>query len=170
MDSQLEALDYQLIDLVQGGLPIVARPYAVIAQQLALNEQQVLQRLARLKTLGLIKRWGVVVKHRQLGYQANAMIVLDVPDEQVTRVGQVLSQQNCVNLCYQRPRQGHVWPYNVYCMIHGKDRDWVLRQWAELRETCGLTNVAAEVLFSRRCFKQRGAIYRSKHTEDVVCG
>lgn len=155
----IDAVDYRLIAAVQGGLPIATRPYAAIAEQLALSEQEVLARLARLKAQGLIKRWGVVVKHRQLGYRANAMIVLNVPDERVAEIGALLSRQACINLCYQRPRQGEVWPYNLYCMIHGKSRETVLRQWAELLAVCELGAYAFEVLFSRRCFKQRGALY-----------
>ncbi|WP_026603452.1 siroheme decarboxylase subunit beta [Methylomonas sp. 11b] len=161
----IDAIDYQLIAAVQAGLPIAARPYAAIAEQLAITEQEVIERLARLKTQGLIKRWGVVVKHRQLGYRANAMIVMDVPDERVARVGALISQQACVNLCYQRPRQGDVWPYNLYCMIHGKSREVVLEQWAELRHDCNLSDYSFEVLFSRRCFKQRGALYARQMTK-----
>lgn len=155
----IDAVDYRLIAAVQTGLPIAARPYALVAEALGLSEAEVIARLHRLKQQGLIKRWGVIVKHRQLGYRANAMIVMDVPDARVGEIGALVSRQACVNLCYQRPRQGEIWPYNLYCMIHGKSRDTVLRQWAELREICGLRDVPYEVLFSRRCFKQRGALY-----------
>jgi siroheme decarboxylase len=155
-----DELDYRLIAAVQAGLPIVARPYAAIAERLGATEQEVIARLTRLKSQGLIKRWGVVVKHRQLGYRANAMIVMDVPDQKVAEIGRQISRHSFINLCYQRPRQGETWPYNLYCMIHGKSRDTVLRQWAELVDACGLSACAHEVLFSRRCFKQRGALYR----------
>lgn len=163
----IDAVDYQLIAAVQKGLPIAARPYALVAERLSLDEQDVIERLSRLKAQGLIKRWGVVVKHRQLGYRANAMIVMNVPDERVAEIGAKVSQQACVNLCYQRPRQGD-WPYNLYCMIHGKSREVVLQQWHALQQTCDLTDYAFEVLFSRRCFKQRGALYR--RTEEAMHG
>lgn len=155
----LDSLDYQLLTTVQHGLPITSRPYASIAEALGIDEQQVISRLAALKALGLIKRWGVVVKHRELGYSANAMIVIDVPDQQLAELGQQISRFAFVNLCYQRPRQGELWPYNLYCMIHGKSRETVLSQWAGLQESCGLNAYATEILFSRRCFKQRGALY-----------
>ncbi|MEY4718670.1 MAG: hypothetical protein RL563_1288 [Pseudomonadota bacterium] len=155
----IDAIDFQLIAAVQSGLPVVARPYAEIAERVGLSESEVIARLLQLKSHGLIKRWGVVVKHRELGFSANAMIVMDVPDECVGEIGALISQQACVNLCYQRPRQGEIWPYNLYCMIHGKNRETVLAQWAELQSLCGLGGFAYEVLFSRRCFKQRGALY-----------
>lgn len=164
----MDALDYRLIAAVQAGLPLTARPYAAIAEQLDTDEQDVIARLARLKSEGLIKRWGVVVKHRQLGYRANAMIVMDIEDEQVAETGRLISQHSFVNLCYRRPRQGEVWPYNLYCMIHGKSRETVLEQWASLQTSCGLEACRHEILFSRRCFKQRGALYQAPVTEQRV--
>lgn len=158
----IDPLDYQILLAVQQGLPVTARPYAVIARQLGITESLLLARLAALKQQGLIKRWGVVVKHRPLGYQANAMIVIDVPDQLIASLGKQISAHRCVNLCYQRPRQGSQWPYNLYCMIHGKDRDTVLSQWQTLQQACGLSQFASEVLFSRRCFKQRGALYQAQ--------
>jgi DNA-binding Lrp family transcriptional regulator len=155
----IDELDYRLLTAVQQGLPITTRPYATIAEQLGLSEPDLLERLKYLKEQGLIKRWGVVVKHRQLGYRANAMVVLDVPDHLVSDLGFRLSRQSYINLCYQRPRQGQLWPYNLYCMIHGKCRDTVLAQWQEAVDACGLYGYSYEILFSRRCFKQRGALY-----------
>ena len=162
----IDDLDFRLLAAVQAGLPIAPRPYAGIAEQLGVSEQALLERLKFLKELGLIKRWGVVVKHRQLGYRANAMIVLDVPDHLVGEFGRKLSQQSYINLCYQRPRQGQLWPYNLYCMRHGKSRDTVLAQWRESVEACGLADFSYEILFSRRCFKQRGALYAQ--TESAI--
>jgi hypothetical protein len=46
-------------------------------------------------------------------------------------------------------------------MIHGQDREAVLEKYRMLVSRCGLEEVPRAVLFSRRRFKQRGAIYRS---------
>ena len=155
----LDALDLQLLAQVAEGLPLCSRPYAQIASNLAIAENEVLDRLARLKQQGLIKRLGVVVKHRRLGYRANAMIVWNVPDEQVKATGIAMSQLPFVTLCYQRPRRPE-WPYNLYCMIHGLDRETVITQLDQLSTVCKLGHLDRQVLFSRRCFKQRGAVYQ----------
>ncbi|MCK5831158.1 MAG: AsnC family transcriptional regulator [Methylococcales bacterium] len=155
----IDVIDRQLIHLLQQGLPLVSRPYAVIGKQLQLSEDETLSRLALLKKQGVIKRLGVIVNHRQLGYKANAMVVFDISDSLVNQVGEHISQFNFINLCYQRPRQGELWPYNLYCMIHGKNRDKVLQQLNHLIESCGLGQCQHEVLFSKQCFKQRGALY-----------
>jgi len=155
----IDPIDLQLIVAVQEGFPIISRPYAYIAEQLAIDEAEVIERLSRLKQQGLIKRLGVIVKHSQLGYRSNAMLVFDIPDAMVAEKGQQISLLPFVNLCYLRPRHGKQWPYNLFCMIHGKSRERVLQQVAELIENCTLQSYAHDILFSQRCFKQRGAIY-----------
>jgi len=155
----IDPTDLQIIVAIQEGLPIISRPYALIAEQLDIDESDVIERLSRLKQQGLIKRLGVIVKHSRLGYQSNAMVVFDVPDALVSQKGQLISQVSFINLCYLRPRQGEQWPYNLFCMIHGKSRERVLQQIEQLIENCALESYTHDILFSQRCFKQRGAIY-----------
>ncbi len=155
----LDARDLQLLEHVQLGLPVCARPYAQIGTAIDMPEAEVIERLTRLKQQGLIKRMGVIVKHHKLGYRANAMIVWNVPDDLVKQLGGHIGRFPFVTLCYQRPRQPE-WPYNLYCMIHGKDKAKVLMQLEQLIECCGLAGFEKEILFSRRCFKQRGALYQ----------
>jgi len=160
----LDSRDQHLLECIQLGLPVCSRPYAEIGKQCEMSETEVIARLGSLKQQGLIKRMGVIVKHQQLGYRANAMVVWDIPDGQVAPLGGHISRFPFVTLCYQRPRQAE-WPYNLYCMIHGKDRAVVLMQLEQLNQACGLANFDRQVLFSRRCFKQRGAIYRRDATD-----
>jgi len=155
----LSEQDRALIAAIQGGLPLVAKPYAAIAAQLGLTESEIIARLQTLQAAGLIKRMGVVVKHRALGYRANAMVVWDVPDDQVERIGALLADEACVTLCYQRPRRLPAWRYNLFCMIHGRERDSVLRRLEQIISYHGLQQIPHSVLFSGRSFKQRGAHY-----------
>ncbi len=155
----IDSKDLQLIKIIQHGLPITSRPFNEIGNQIGMNESEVIERLTCLKNTGLIKRFGVIVRHQRLGYTANAMVVFNIPDQSVVKVGEMISQAKYVNLCYQRPRQGTNWPYNLYCMIHGKNRSKVLQQLDQLIDTCKLSQFEREILFSRHCFKQRGAFY-----------
>ena len=156
----IDAIDRQLLEIFQHGLPITSRPYAVIAEQLGMDETEVIARLSGLKQQGAIKRLGVIVKHRPLGYQANAMVVMNVPDRLTAQIAEQICSFSFVNLCYQRPRHGGQWPYNLYFMIHGKTREKVLQQLGQLVQSFRLTRFNREVLFSQRCFKQRGAVYK----------
>lgn len=155
----IDSRDQQLLAAIQQGLPLSSRPYAELSDALGLSENEVIERLARLKQSGLIKRLGVIVKHRKLGYLANAMVVWDIPDDLVQDLGRRISKFEFVNLCYRRPRQGKDWPYNLFCMIHGKNREGVLQQIGLLEQSCNTSHFPREILFSVRCFKQRGAVY-----------
>ena len=156
---RLESADYALAAALEGGLMLTARPYARLAAALGVSEAAVLARLARLLELGVIRRFGVVVRHHELGYAANAMVVWDVPDAAVPEVGRLLAQQSAVTLCYQRPRRLPDWRYNLFSMVHGQDRQAVSTEVARIRRELGLEHLACQPLFSRRRFKQCGARY-----------
>lgn len=154
-----DSLDQQLISIIQDGFELSNKPFASIAKQLGITEQMVLERLAQLKEDGTIKRMGVVVRHRELGFKSNAMVVWDVPDYRVDEIAQRIAAFECVTLCYQRPRRMPDWSYNLFSMIHGKDRDFVLQRLSDIIDVLELQDIMHEPLFSTRQFKQRGAHY-----------
>ena len=162
-EAQLASAE-DLIEVIQRGLPLVARPYQEIAQRLGWSEELVIEKLKTMIDGGTIKRLGIVVRHHELGYRANAMVVWDVADNKVDLLGEKLGMQDCVTLCYQRPRMLPEWPYNLFCMVHGRNREEVLECINTMTEGLGLENVPHTVLFSGRRFKQRGAIYRKINT------
>ncbi len=156
---KLSELDRTVLAALQPGLPLVSRPYHALAQSLGLSEQTVLERLQQGLRQGFIKRLGIIVRHRELGYRANAMVVWDIPDGEVSAVGRMLAAESGVNLCYRRPRRLPAWPYNLFCMMHGRQREQVLERIEQLRVERNLAAYPCNVLFSTRCFRQRGAYY-----------
>lgn len=159
-----DALNRALLQAVENGLPLVAEPYALIGKQLGITESAVIERLRHLQEQGVIKRLGIVVRHRALGYHANAMVVWDIPDEEVAATGCCLGSVPFITLCYRRPRRLPDWPYNLFTMIHGRDREQVLARIEHLIRRCGMDDIDHQVLFSPRCFKQRGARYTTLDT------
>ncbi len=153
--------DRRILATIEDGLPRVSRPYLAIAERLGLAEDEVIARLRALQEGGVVKRLGVIVRHHELGYAANAMVVWDIPDGDVDETGRRMAQLPFVTLCYRRERRPPAWPYNLFCMIHGRDRQTVHTQIERLRAELGLTGIASAILFSCRRFKQRGARYGS---------
>jgi len=149
----------RLLAALQEGLPLVAQPYAVLAAAADVEEDEAIDMLARWVDDGVIRRLGVIVRHRELGFRANAMVVWAVPDGVVRPLGLNLAQQDGVTLCYRRQPAGARWPYNLYCMIHGRSRDAVLERLQHIRKHTGLGAFASQTLFSRTRFKQTGARY-----------
>ena len=146
-------------DAANADLAVCEHPYAQLGAACGLDEASVIERLAAWVADGSIKRLGVIVRHRELGFEANAMLVHDIPDDQVDDIAQALAGESAVTLCYRRPRRGSKWPFNLFCMIHGQCRNAVLGQIAALRDRHALAGVPHAVLFSERCFKQTGARY-----------
>jgi DNA-binding Lrp family transcriptional regulator len=154
--SVLADADWPLAALAEAGLPLVEQPYATWAQALGTTAAQVQARLQQWLHTGVLSRFGVVVRHHELGYAANAMTVLDVPDAEVDAAGRALAAQPGVTLAYRRARATG-WPYNLYFMVHGAHRQAVEQVLANALERSALADVPRAVLFSRRRFKQTGA-------------
>ena len=151
--------ELRLIKILQNGLPLTSRPYAAIAAQTGMTEARVMEMIDGLIQDQTIRRFGVVVRHHEAGYRANAMIVWDVPEQQLATIPQQMQQFPFITLCYRRPRQLPEWPYNLFCMIHGHDRETVLKNLHEMITRCGWQDIPRAILFSKRRFKQRGARY-----------
>jgi len=161
MHSQqvLSEQDRNLVAALQGGLPLVSYPYAEVAKIAGVDEDAVLARLCGMIEAEIIKRFGVVVRHHELGFRANAMVVWDIPDAQAAQFGKCVGEAEGVTLCYRRPRRLPEWRYNMFCMIHGRDRGKVCDLIEKLRNECGLQGYDHDILFSTRRFKQQGAQY-----------
>ncbi|MCB1882926.1 MAG: AsnC family protein [Geminicoccaceae bacterium] len=155
----LTPFERRLLTAIEDGLPFVPRPYALIGERVGASEAAVIAGLTGLLERGVIRRLGVVVRHHELGYRANAMTVWDVPDGAVRGAAAVLVGLPFVTLCYRRPRRPPLWPYNLFCMVHGKDRGVVEAQVEEATAAAGLSGLPRAILFSKRRFKQRGARY-----------
>ena len=157
--TPLGELERRLVMALQEGLPLFIRPFQVLASRVGCEESEVLERISRWCEEGVIKRFGVVVRHHELGYTANAMLVQDIPDALVGQLGETLAREPGVTLCYQRPRVPPDWPYNLFCMIHGQARAVVEAKIAEMRERLALGRYTHDTLFSLTRFKQTGARY-----------
>ncbi len=156
---RVSATDRRLLAALEDGLPLVERPYAALAAQCGLAEDAVIAALRRLLAEGVVRRLGVIVRHHELGWAANAMTVWDVPDADVAAAGQALATLPFVTLCYRRPRHPPVWPYNLFCMVHGTSRAAVEAQVEAATRVADLVGRPRAILFSGRRFKQRGARY-----------
>lgn len=158
MSRDLDRLESGVLRESLDGLELVPRPFRALAARLGSDEDEVIAAVGRLQSLGIVKRFGAVLRHRALGYRANAMVVWDVPDERASAAGHMLAGLPFVTLAYRRRRAAD-WPFNLYCMIHGRDRPTVRAQAREAAKVAGLSEFPQRILFSRRAFKQTGGRY-----------
>ena len=143
----LDEIGRRLVMALQEGLPLFIRPFAILASRVGCEEAEVLERIRRWCAQGVIKRFGVVLRHPAAGGAADALLVIDVPDTDLERVGERLAQAAAGLICYRRARVMPDWPYNLYCSLHGERRDEVLARIEQLRAHLGVGSYAHDILF-----------------------
>lgn len=152
----IDDLDKSVIRLIQGDLPVVRRPFAVLADQVGIHEGEFLKRVNRLKTQGILRRFGATLRHQKAGYGANAMVAWLVPDDRIDEVGKKLAQYREVTHCYQRNPQGD-WEYNLFSMVHGSNPEECHDIAEKMSDAVGIK--AYELLFSEKEFKKTSMEY-----------
>jgi DNA-binding Lrp family transcriptional regulator len=113
-------------------------------------------RLQRMLDTGIIRRIGAVPNHYALGYRFNAMSVWNVPDERIRELGERIGALEFVSHCYHRPRHLPLWPYNLFAMVHGRDRHEVETKVSEIARLLGEADRGHELLYSTRILKKTG--------------
>jgi DNA-binding Lrp family transcriptional regulator len=154
--SVIDATDRAIIRATQAGLPLCPEPYRAIAAQIGVGSEEVMRRIRRMLAAGIIRRIGAVPNHYALGYRANGMSVWDVADERIAELGRRVGALDFVSHCYRRPRRPPLWPYNLFAMVHGRERAEVEAKVEEVADLLGEAARARDVLYSTRILKKTG--------------
>jgi siroheme decarboxylase len=149
-------LGRRLVLATQAGLPLVPRPYRALAEELGTGESEVIAALQGMLAKGAIRRIGAVPNHYTLGYRANGMAVFDVDDARVSELGRAVGRLDVVSHCYRRPRHPPIWPYNLFAMVHGRERAEVEAGVDAILALLGGARRAHTILYSRRILKKTG--------------
>ena len=158
----IDSTDRQIIEALQGGLPLVPEPYAQVAEQLDMPQADLVARIAAMKARGVIRRIAAAPNHYKLGMTANGMTVWDVDDDRITELGAQVGALPYVTHCYERPRALPDWPYNLFAMVHGDSREEVEEKRAEIRALLGTALRGCDILYSTRILKKTGLRLRQK--------
>ncbi|MCE5284865.1 MAG: AsnC family transcriptional regulator [Pelosinus sp.] len=154
----IDKLDKKIIAAMQVDIPLVKEPYKLIADQLGITETELLKRLHSYKRSGKLRKMGVVLRHRQVGYAANALCIWRVDDKKVHEIGTQLAAHAAVTHCYSRQTSSS-WPYNLYAMVHAASCEECKRLAGELAAAAGLMQPV--MLFSVREWKKTSMHYFS---------
>src|SRR5690554_7510827 len=150
-----QELAQRLMSFTEAGMPLVADPWAWLAERLQLPVEETLALLRRLQDNGAIRRIAAVPNHYRLGYRHNGMTVWDVDDAELPRLGPLLGAQAFVSHCYRRPRRDG-WHYNLFAMVHGRSAEEIEDYRAQIRELLGEACRGDEMLVSSRILKKTG--------------
>src|SRR5208283_3049807 len=110
------------------------QPFNEIALQLGITTKEVVTRLSNLKEKGVIRRFGASLKPNNIGFLANALVAWKVPENRVQEIGAYLSKYQEISHCYERKTIDGIWDYNLYTVIHGREREVVQRRVKEISD------------------------------------
>jgi DNA-binding Lrp family transcriptional regulator len=105
---ELDLVDRRIIDQWQGGFPICERPYAAVADQLGIAEDDLLQRLERLLADKVLTRFGPMLQIERMG-GAFVLAALAVPEERYEAVAALVNALPQVAHNYRREHLLNMW-------------------------------------------------------------
>ena len=151
----LSKKDRDIAREIQGNIPVVVRPFQSMAKRLKLTEGEVIKTVKNLLMKGTIRKFGAIIRHRQIGYSNNIMVVWAVPDGKMEEIGKKLAAFSEVTHCYERTPP-FAERYNLFTMIHlrtDKDESLVMK----MSDVCGVSDF--KVLRSLEEFKKKSMEY-----------
>ena len=156
--------DKEFIRQLQKDFEIIDRPFLKASNALGISEEKVFEKLKHYESIGVMRRFAAILRHREAGFTANGMIVWKVPEDRINQVGEKLGAFPQVSHCYERPVYPD-WPYNVFSMIHCKSIDEAKEMAKEIQT---LINVEEyKILFSSREFKKTRVEYFVEHKFNI---
>jgi DNA-binding Lrp family transcriptional regulator len=156
--------DKNYIRELQKDLEITERPFLKSAQNLGITDEQLFEKAKYYEEIGVMRRFAAILRHREVGFLANGMIVWKVPEERIEEVGAKLGAFPQVSHCYQRPVYPD-WPYNVFSMVHCKSNDDAQVIAKQIEDQIDVHDY--RILFSSREFKKTRVEYFVEHEFEI---
>lgn len=145
----------KILQVLQGDIPLHARPFALLGKSLNMREDDVIRIIKGLSDEGVLRKFGAIIRHRQAGFTQNAMVVWSVPESRIEIAGKILASFPEVSHCYERTPtfEGK---YNIFTMVHLKTLDIPL-QVRQMAEAADLDDY--QILISATEYKKSSMVY-----------
>lgn len=104
----MDTLDKKIINLLQAGFPLSEQPYLEVAQQLDIEEQELLDRLSNLLEENTLSRFGPMYDAQKLG-GAFSLVAVSVPEDDFERVTDIVNSYSEVAHNYKRDHDYNMW-------------------------------------------------------------
>ena len=108
MTDTLDDIDRLLIDRLQDGLAIVPRPFAMLAGETKLSEQEIVERISGYLEDGYLSRFGPMFNADRMG-GAFCLCAIAVPDESFSEVMDIVNGFREVAHNYEREHRLNIW-------------------------------------------------------------
>jgi DNA-binding Lrp family transcriptional regulator len=104
----MDDADRRLCDLIQNDFPVVERPYAALGERLDMGEDEVLERVARLRQERIIRQVSAIFDTRRLGY-VSSLVAARTSPERADEAAEIINSHPGVTHNYEREHEFNIW-------------------------------------------------------------
>ena len=135
MDRHVDDTDKELLNRIQSDFPIESRPYLRIAEELGLEEPDVIDRVHKLKSDGIIRRIGGNFSPEKLGY-VSTLCAVRVPESRVAEFASSVNEFSGVTHNYLRDN-----PFNVWFTFIAPSNEDIDRNLEQISQRTGIIEI-----------------------------
>ena len=106
--QEIDQRDRELLGALQGEMPLVSTPFAVVGQQIDMSEKEVIKRTERLKREGLIRYVCAQFDPHALGYRS-CLVAAKVSPNRIDDAAAVINAHPGVTQNYRRNNDFNLW-------------------------------------------------------------
>lgn len=154
----MDQIDRDILNIIQTGFPVDARPYAVIGEQVGLSEEEAYKRVTDMKEREVIRRIGATFDSRKLHF-TSTLCAAKVPPERIEEVAAIVGTYPEVTHNYERK---HL--YNLWFTLIAESTERIEQILAEICEKAGvdeIRNMPAKKMFKIKVdfkFKEKNEV------------
>ena len=135
LDDPIDNIDRAILNRIQSDFPVTQRPFLSIAQNLGLSEEKVINRLKRLKKIGIIRRIGGNFAPEKLGF-VSTLCAAKVPEDKIDAFAKAVNQYPGVTHNYLRDN-----PYNIWFTFIAQTMSEIKENLEKISRKTGVTDI-----------------------------
>jgi len=131
----MDEADRRILNILQRNFPLDAEPFKVLGTRVGVDEDDLLERVRRLKEAGIIRRIGAVFDAAALGF-ASTLCAAKVPAGRLERFAEIVNSYQGVTHNYLRDHE-----YNVWFTFVGSTGEEIKESLSDISEETGITDI-----------------------------
>lgn len=108
MTISLETFDKELLNEIQWRFPLVSKPYHELAKNFDVPVEKIMERLAHLKSQGILRQLSAIFDTRKLGYKSS-LVAMRVAGDKLEFVAKQINRHPGVSHNYERNHSFNLW-------------------------------------------------------------
>jgi len=128
----MDEFDSAIVNCLQGGFPLVERPFALVAAELGLAEEDLIARVRELLEARVLTRFGPMYQVERMG-GAFSLAAMRVPPADFDRVAEIVNALPEVAHNYEREHE-----YNMWFVLATEQPEGIARAIARIERETGL--------------------------------